>query len=109
MELIREKLAQAKGLVAASELDAWLVFVRETSESGDPILSFLHHGAFTWQTALLFFRSGKTAVVLGNYDADPVAATGLWDSVVPYVQSIREPLLDVLSRELPSGGKIGVN
>jgi Xaa-Pro dipeptidase len=46
---------------------------------------------------------------VGNYDADPLIDSGHWDEVVPYVQGIREPLLEVLTRELPTGGRVGVN
>lgn len=109
MDLIKEKIAQAKRLVADSEVDVWCTFVRETSEGADPILPFLIEGGLTWQTAILIFKSGKAIVVVGNYDADPIIATGRWDQVVPYVQGIRAPLLAVLSEELPHGGKIAVN
>jgi Xaa-Pro dipeptidase len=109
VDLIAEKIAQAKRLVAASDLDVWCTFVRETSEGSDPILPFLIAGGLTWQTAILIFKSGKTVVVVGNFDADPICATGHWDKVVPYVQGIREPLLSLLAEELPSGGRVGVN
>ncbi|MFI5387796.1 MAG: aminopeptidase P family protein, partial [Fimbriimonadales bacterium] len=109
MDLIREKIAQAKQLVSASDLDAWCIFVRETSEGADPVLPFFVKGALTWQSAILFFKSGKAGVVLGNFDADPLVASGNWDEVVPYVQGIRQPLLDALKKELPKGGRIGVN
>jgi Xaa-Pro aminopeptidase len=104
--LTREKLAQAAEIVAASGLDAWITFVRETAEGGDPVLPFLIEGGLTWQSALIVTRDGRKIAVVGNYDADPLKASGDWDEVVPYVQSIREPLLDVLTRccgELDSG------
>lgn len=109
MDLIREKLSQAKSLVASSHFDVWCIFVRETGEGGDPVLGLLHHGGLTWQSALLIFKSGKTVALVGNYDADPLKAAGLWDEVVPYVQGIRDPLLETLKREVPRGGKVGVN
>lgn len=109
VDLIHEKLRQARRLVKDSEMDVWCVFVRETVEGTDPILQFLVHGGLTWQSALLFFKSGKAVAIVGNYDAEPLEKSGHWDEVVPYVQGIRQPLLDVLNRELPGGGRIGVN
>lgn len=118
MDLIAEKLSQAATLVAASDLDVWLTFVRETAEGGDPALPFLIEGGMTWQSAFLVFRSGRRIAIVGNYDADPLFASGHWDEVVPYVQGIREPLLTVLSKETagtnqsaPSEGayRVGVN
>jgi Xaa-Pro aminopeptidase len=111
MRLTREKLAQAARLVAVSELDAWLVFVRETVEGGDPVLPLLIEGGLTWQSALIVARSGKKVAIVGNYDADPLKASGDWDEVDGYVRSIREPLAAALERFIPEAGRprIGVN
>ncbi|HVT12948.1 MAG TPA: M24 family metallopeptidase [Fimbriimonadaceae bacterium] len=109
MDIVREKVDQARRLVAASDLDVWCTFVRETAGGSDPVLSFLLNGGLTWQSALLVFKSGRTAAVVGNFDAEPLVASGIWDTVHPYVQGIRAPLLDVLRSELPRGGRVGVN
>lgn len=109
--LIAEKLRQAADLVAESNADVWLTFVRETFEASDPALGFLVEGGLTWQSALLVFASGKKAAVVGSFDADPLIASGNWDEVIPYVEGIRDPLLTVLDRELShvSTPKIAVN
>lgn len=104
-----EKLAQAKSLVASSDLDVWLTFVRETFGGSDPVLPLILEGGLTWQSALMVTRSGKAIAVVGNYDADPLRAAGTWDEVVPYVQSIREPLREVIVRECGGSGRIGIN
>ena len=96
-----EKLAQADGIVAASGADAWLTFVRETAEGSDPVLPFLIEGGLTWQSALLVTRTGQRLAIVGNYDADPLRASGDWHDVVPYVQGVREPLIAALERALP--------
>lgn len=94
--LTREKLAQAKALVKESGLDAWIVFDRETVEGGDPVLPLILEGGLTWQSALIVTKDGRSIAIVGNYDADPLKASGDWDEVVPYVQGIREPLLETL-------------
>lgn len=99
--LTREKLAQARSLVAASGLDAWITFVRETVEGSDPVLPLILEGGLTWQSALIVTKAGRAIAVVGNYDADMVASSGDWDDVVPYVQSIRLPLVETLEREIP--------
>lgn len=99
--LTREKLAQARALVAASGLDAWITFVRETVEGSDPVLPLILEGGLTWQSALIVTKTGRAIAVVGNYDADMVASSGDWDDVVPYVQSIRLPLVETLEREIP--------
>lgn len=110
-QLTRSKLEQASALVAASDLDGWLTFVRETAGGSDPVLPLILEGGLTWQSALLVFRSGRRVAVVGNFDADPLVASGDWDEVVPYVQGIAKPLLQTLEREIPADrpGRIGVN
>ncbi|MCH8980345.1 MAG: M24 family metallopeptidase, partial [Armatimonadetes bacterium] len=107
--LTGEKLAQAVHLVRASGCDAWMVFDRETAEGGDPVLPLILEGGLTWQSALIVTRDGRKIAVVGNYDAAPIEASGDWDEVVPYVQSIREPLLEVLGRVCGADAKLAVN
>jgi Xaa-Pro dipeptidase len=97
-----QKLAQAADLVAASDADVWLTFVRETAEGADPVLPLIVEGGLTWQSALIIARGGRRIAVVGNFDADPLRASGNWSEVVPYVQSIREPLLEALGRLIPA-------
>lgn len=103
MSLNREKLAQAAELVAASEADVWLTFVRETAGHADPVLPFLVDGGLTWDSALMVGADGRKIAVVGNYDADPLDASGDWDQVVPYVRGIRDSLLAALAILIPAG------
>lgn len=112
IRLPSEKLAQAQALVAASGVDAWITFVRETAEAPDPVLPLVFEGGLTWASALIVTRDGKRLAVVGNFDAELLRAAGDWDEVVPYVQSIREPLLEVLERTIAKGAappRIAVN
>jgi Xaa-Pro dipeptidase len=96
-----EKLEQAAAIVAEAGIDVWLTFVRETADGGDPVLPLILDGGLTWQSALMVSKTGMRVAVVGNYDADPLKASGDWHEVVPYVQSIREPLIEALSRLIP--------
>ncbi len=110
-KLTSEKLSQACKLLRESELDAWMIFVRETGQGSDPVLPLILDGSLTWQSALILTRDGRKVAVVGNYDADPLIQSGHWDEVIPYVQSIREPLVQVIE-SIPSDStltKIGLN
>jgi Xaa-Pro aminopeptidase len=108
--ITREKLGQSVELLRRSGLDVWLTFVRETVEGCDPALPLILEAGLTWQSALMVFPSGKKIAVVGNFDAEPLKATGDWDSVVPYVQGIKDQLLEVLEREIATAKpRIGVN
>ncbi len=59
MDLYHEKLHQASELLAAHDLDLWLIFVRETAEHTDPSLKLLGQFSFTWPTAIMVTRNGQ--------------------------------------------------
>src|ERR1041385_5797866 len=110
--LTTEKLAQAAEIVVASKLDVWLTFDRETCEGGDPVLPLLLEGGLTWQSALMVAKDGRKVAIVGNFDAEMLVATADWDEVVPYVQSIRDPLIGALNSLVPAdktNPKIAVN
>lgn len=109
--LTREKLEQASRLVAQSDLDAWLTFVRETFNGGESVLGLMTETGLVWLTAFLVTKSGERVVIVGNYDAEPFEASGDWTHVVPYVQGIRESLIQALEQSTPEGKqpRIGVN
>ncbi len=96
--LTSEKLAQAETLVAASGVDIWLTFDRKTADGGDPVLPLIIEGGLTWETALMVTKSGRRVAIAGNFDCPPIESSGDWHEVVPYVQSIRQPLIDDAAR-----------
>lgn len=106
--LTREKLVQAQALVAEAGVDVWMTFVRETSAGSDPVLPLILEGGLTWESALIVGRDRRIAVV-GNYDADPLLASGDWDEVIPYVQGIQVALLETLDRLCDGSPAIAVN
>lgn len=107
--LLKEKIEQATRFVVTSDLDAWLIFVRETAESGDPVLPFLLEGSLTWVSALIFSQSGKRLAVVGRYDGDPLEASGDWHEVIRYDRNIRSDLLAALEICCGPTPKIGIN
>jgi Xaa-Pro aminopeptidase len=109
-ELIAEKLTQAGKMVYESELDCWLIFVRETAEAGDPILPYLIEGSLTWQSALILGKTGERIAVVGTYDGPALESSGHWDRVVCYDRDIRDALLSALNAVVRSEEpRVGVN
>jgi Xaa-Pro dipeptidase len=106
-ELEREKCEQAIALLKELNLDAWLVWVRETSQMADPVLELILGGDLVWQSALLFSRAGERTAIVGNFDADGIKSKNLFDKIVPYTQGIRDPLLTEIMATDPS--KIAIN
>lgn len=105
--LLQEKLDQAVTILQEKGVDAWLTFVRETSQVHDPCLDLILGLGLTWQSALIVGRGGQRIAIVGFFDADNVRNTGGWTEVIGYHQSLREPLLDVLKRLDPA--QIAIN
>jgi len=106
-ELQKSKCKQASSLLKELEIDAWLIWVRETSQISDPVLDLISGGDVVWQTAFLFTRSGEKIAIVGNFDADGLRMQGLFDQVIPYTQGIKEELVRQL--ELYDPSKIAIN
>ena len=109
LAVLHEKIEQASRLVKESPFDVWLVFVRETGEGGDPILPYILEGSLVWLSALIFTKEGKRIAVVGNYDADPLDASGNWHEIVRYHQDIKPSLLQTLESHCAANPRIGVN
>ena len=105
--LVQEKSQQALDLLKELDLDAWMIWVRETEQMADPALSLVLGTDLVWQSALIFTKTGQRIAIVGNFDADGIRPLGIFDKIVPYTQDIGETLrteLDTLSPQ-----KIGLN
>jgi Xaa-Pro aminopeptidase len=108
--IVQEKVAQAVTVLDELNIDCWLTFARETTETGDPILPIILGQPVTWQSTLIITSTkcgGETIAIVGKFEDEAVKSTGAWKKVLPYVQSIRSPLTTTLARLNPR--KIAVN
>jgi Xaa-Pro aminopeptidase len=101
--IIQEKLQQAIGLLNEQNVDCWITFVRETSQTPDPALDMLLGFGLTWDSALILTRNGNKIAIAGRYDGNSIRALGAYDEVITYDQGIAEPLRARLSQLNPSG------
>ncbi len=102
-----EKVNQACDILKELGLDAWLVWVRETSQIKDPVLPLVLDCDLVWQSGLLFTKTGEKVAIVGSFDADAIRSKNLFDRVVPYVESVGAPLIEELRRLNPK--EIAVN
>ena len=107
MQLINEKVKQSVSILNELNMDCWLTFVRETSVTGDPMLSFLSPSDLTWHSAFLVTRSGETIAIVGDMEKKGIEELGVYSQVRSYVESINPELQEVLRRLNPAS--IAVN
>lgn len=98
-ELVRAKIAQAVELLRVQDVDLWVAqFARETHLHPEPSQELLVGTTVTWNSAFLIARSGEMIAIVGSGDADEVRKVGAYAEVIPYVQGMRDALVDVLER-----------
>jgi len=105
-----EKVEQAVDVLEELGVDCWLTFVRETTESGDPVLPLILDQELTWPSALIVTRrglGGHRIAIVGKYEDDSVARTGAWPRIIPYVEGVSGPLREILAELDPAS--IAVN
>ena len=107
LQLIKEKIDQAAGILKEKEIDLWLIFVRETSVTPDPVMNVVVGTNATWQSAFLINKNGDTTAIVGSLEVPHMTLVGTYKNVVGYLKSVREPLLDYLIKHNP--GKIAIN
>ena len=106
-EIEKTKANQACDILNELEIDAWLVWVRETSQMADPVLDLVLGGDLVWQSALIFTSTGEKIGIVGNFDKDGVDAKGIYDHIIPYTTGIKDELVKQLSKIDPE--KIAIN
>lgn len=96
--LHREKLTQAIDILQELDLDAWLIFARETEETPERAWELLAPGMVVWQSAMLLTKKGDRIAIVGKGDDDEYRRRGWYTQVYSYVQGIGEILRETLTR-----------
>jgi Xaa-Pro aminopeptidase len=105
--MISAKIEQAKGILDELDIDAWMIFTRESAEVHDPCIDLVVGGNVTWASAFILTRKGERIAVLGSLDKAAHETLGYFTEIVPYVQGVTESLVNVLKRIDPN--KIAIN
>ena len=105
--MISAKIEQAKGILNELDIDAWMVFARESATVHDPCIDLVVGGNVTWASAFILTRRGERIAVLGSLDKAAHEALGHYKEIIPYVQGVSGTLVEVLQRIDP--GKIAID
>ncbi len=107
----REKLEQAAGILEEKQIDCWLTFVRESSETSDPVLPLLVGHDVTWQSAFLVTRKGRRIAIVGGPEGPLVRQAGLFETVTTYDESfvpvLRAALDEIAPRQIALNYSLG--
>jgi Xaa-Pro aminopeptidase len=99
--IIKEKIQQVPGLLEESDLDLWLVFVRETPVLADPVLPLISGIEATWQSFLAYTRNGEAIALIGNLDKADYERSGFFTQVLTYTAGVKKDIRALLKRLNP--------
>jgi len=83
-------------------VDAWLTFVRETSQMQDPCMDLIAGVEVAWHSAFIITAKGDRLAIVGRFDRENVELTGAYQQVLSYDESIRPALVETLDRLKPA-------
>lgn len=98
---IKQKIKQAISILKEKDIDLWLIFVRESGTMTDPVMDIVVGTNATWQSAFLINKNGDTTAIVGSLEIPNMKMVGTYENVVGYLQSVKEPLIDYLTKHDP--------
>ncbi|HSL87942.1 MAG TPA: Xaa-Pro peptidase family protein [Ignavibacteriaceae bacterium] len=100
-EIIKEKTNQAVEILKEKNIDMWITFVRETGALKDPVMDITVGNSSTWQSAFIINKDGDKTAIVGQMELENFVAAGVYKNVTGYVKSIREPLVEYITKKNP--------
>ena len=99
--MINEKIDQAIHILREKNIDMWLIFVRETSATPDPMLDLVLGTHCVWPSALILTSDGHKEAIVGSLDVQNVKDHAGY-RVIGYVDSIQKEFMSALHRHDPA-------
>jgi len=99
---LKEKITQAIAILKEFNIDCWITFTRESAINGDPTLPFLVPTDLTWHSAIIITKENGVKAIVGFYDKKMVEDVGAYNEVIGYVEGIKKPLVEYLTKLNPA-------
>jgi len=106
-DILKEKIKQAVSILKEQDIDIWITFVRESSVLRDPVMEMTVGGNSTWQAAFIINKDGDTTAIVGSMEKENFVKAGLYENVIGYLKSIKDPLVEYITSKDPK--KIAIN
>ena len=98
--LQKEKIQQAKQILATEKIDMWITIGRETIMNSEPVLPFLSALQLGGNTAIII-TSDQCICLAGHLDAYGMDQQQLYDEVISYDKSFKDEFFKILDRFKP--------
>jgi Xaa-Pro aminopeptidase len=101
MSLVADKIQQACDLLKELQIDAWIVFVRETRLLADPVLPLVVGGEATWSSYFIYTATGDAFAIVGRFDKQIFESDGRFTDVRTYDEDVRDSVRALLDSIAP--------
>ncbi|MCK5221910.1 MAG: aminopeptidase P family protein, partial [Candidatus Aminicenantes bacterium] len=98
----KEKIGQSISILKELDIDMWMVVEKESELLSDPIMDFIIGTGVTWLSFFIFTKSGEKYAIVGNLDKQKLDNLALFDKVIPYTNSPKESLFEIMGEQDPS-------
>ncbi|MBT8381607.1 MAG: Xaa-Pro peptidase family protein, partial [Ignavibacteria bacterium] len=73
----------------------------------DPVMEMVVGTNSTWQAAFIINKDGENTAIIGSMEEGNFKKAGLFQNIIPYLKSIKEPLIQYVTKKNPK--KIAIN
>lgn len=105
--MFQEKVDQTIAVLKEKQIDAWMIFTRESHTMADPAMAMVVGAHCTWDSAFIFTAKGDTIAIVGNLDKAAFDDLKHFKQVYAFKQGIGQKLREVLNQINPA--KIALN
>ncbi|MCI0513942.1 Xaa-Pro peptidase family protein [candidate division KSB1 bacterium] len=99
--MIQEKVAQAQSVLKEKNIDAWMIFARESHTMADPAMSLVVGAHCTWDSAFIYTAKGETVAIVGNLDQAAFADLKHFKRVLSFKEGFKDLLRQVMTEINP--------
>jgi Xaa-Pro aminopeptidase len=107
MDIVKEKIHQAKGILAELGIDLWLTLTRESESVPDPAAKLISDQNVCWLTGFFITPDGNNTVLVGDVDAPDYERSALYPKVVTYQEDVGQCVRSIIGELNPR--QIAVN
>ncbi|MFH1699636.1 MAG: Xaa-Pro peptidase family protein [Candidatus Zixiibacteriota bacterium] len=101
MDIIKSKITQVPHLLEELDIDLWMVFVRETEVTNDPVMSLVVGHEVVWPSFFLYTRSGEAIAIIGSIDQADHQRSGYFTEIIPYDEGVTGIIQETLAKLNP--------
>ena len=107
MNLVKEKIEQTFQILNETDIDCWIIFVRETPMAPDPAMPLVVGHDVTWQSFFIYTKQKEAIALVGNFDQENFIRSGCFTEVRTYTADASKEIQSILNRINPN--KIAIN